>query len=1033
MFVLFLACASTRGVSPACHAFQPEAQALRPTLHYKRRGRISSAFQMPGACNPLAADGRTSRRSAHNMLAKRYASKECDAGKESALIDAPSPLDDIIASKSSVSSEHLSTTDFVSEADRRLAEAATSIESALADAGTTNDADSLANRRRFMGSVLLSAGVALGGTTQINTNSVANAAESFGSSSATISSLQYEASPVNKRYGVSLYDAEKSGFNVKFITYLSRFLLVFDRDCQRWWYQRAGDIPATATIEEVNEKRLKQFASFSASVEVGLLEYRDPKGPKRLLKSMLERYCPNEETLRKMREESGDPLLNPAAEARQQREIKEARRQIALLFGLMDQYQPVEEITTLLAAIDNATVTSVVVTDPGSGYAPGYGSPLVTFPPPEAGEDFPTATGRAVLRPSGRLLRIDLVDRGQGYTSPPKVSISPPNTANVTDASPARARAFIFREGPNKGKIERIQLDDPGRGYADGEEVAIDIEPPPISAEKGSERWSIAATAKSIPELEVGAIEITSGGAGYADEKPITVTVEPPPATARVNMNDPMMAGIINPSEPLPTVIPAERKSFDPDDPNSRRIRVMKEARSGAGGAGGCVGRACYDKPVIAVATVKAERDSYSAFREAEDAASLKVQEQELSSNRAAKAKSPRYFPKVSGTAGGGESGLPSLPGRSSSQLLNLFPAGIGLVYDPTLKRYVVARGEEFRLDDYSQESPRPLDPEFGPRGRSPIERNKDLDADTLLRFVLSGAICCSGAHLILTPIDVAKTKIQTNPERYPGVISALKTVAKEEGFGTFFNGWEPTFLGFFVNGGLGYSTIEYFRRTFIEMAGPNAGALEIPIILGSALISACLGSFTLAPFESVRIRAVAQPDYADNIVGVLKRIVAEEGAGSLFSAVPAFLPKEILFICTKFLIFDLSTDYLYETYPAANEDLKLSLLISLVGGTLGGVGAAIVSNPADATISEMKKSKSDINAIGAFQALLERGGIPLLFRGLGLRMFFYALIVSIQFLVYDYVRFTLNIGSDDLKLYLDVLGGALSESGGPV
>ena len=30
-------------------------------------------------------------------------------------------------------------------------------------------------------------------------------------------------------------------------------------------------------------------------------------------------------------------------------------------------------------------------------------------------------------------------------------------------------------------------------------------------------------------------------------------------------------------------------------------------------------------------------------------------------------------------------------------------------------------------------------------------------------------------------------------------------------------------------------------------------------------------------------------------------------------------------------------------------------------------------------------------------------------------------------------VRFALGIGADDLKLYLDVLGGALTESGGPV
>jgi hypothetical protein len=41
--------------------------------------------------------------------------------------------------------------------------------------------------------------------------------------------------------------------------------------------------------------------------------------------------------------------------------------------------------------------------------------------------------------------------------------------------------------------------------------------------------------------------------------------------------------------------------------------------------------------------------------------------------------------------------------------------------------------------------------------------------------------------------------------------------------------------------------------------------------------------------------------------------------------------------------------------------------------------------------------------------------------------------VASLQLLVYDGVRFALGIGPDDLKLYLDVLGGALSEGGGPV
>jgi len=81
----------------------------------------------------------------------------------------------------------------------------------------------------------------------------------------------------------------------------------------------------------------------------------------------------------------------------------------------------------------------------------------------------------------------------------------------------------------------------------------------------------------------------------------------------------------------------------------------------------------------------------------------------------------------------------------------------------------------------------------------------------------------------------------------------------------------------------------------------------------------------------------------------------------------------------------------MYETFPAAREDLQLSLFVSLIGGTMGGLVAAVVSNPADATISEMKKSKNDMGPIAAAELVIERGGIPGLFRGLPLRLVFYA------------------------------------------
>jgi solute carrier family 25 phosphate transporter 3 len=509
-------------------------------------------------------------------------------------------------------------------------------------------------------------------------------------------------------------------------------------------------------------------------------------------------------------------------------------------------------------------------------------------------------------------------------------------------------------------------------------------------------------------------------------------------------MNDPMMARIISPDKPLPaTTIPSaamRMKMPNPNDPNSVISIVQREANNdGKGGAGGCIGRACYDRPVVAVAYARAEKDSYATFRNEDDALKAQKVDDALIKRSAASAK--RGNPVVSGSSSG--SGPPSLPfwgggPSTSSQLLSLLPAGIGLQYDEDLRRYVLAVDEDVEVSDDSvwlsmRQGAKPLDPEFGPRGRSPIERDMEIGLETYLRFCLSGAVCSSAVHLALTPIDVVKTKLQTNPTKYRGIVYSFKKVLKEGGPSSFFTGWAPTFLGFFVWGGFSYTMTELLRRYLTAAAGPDAASLEVPIILVASGISAMLGSFVICPFEAVRIRSVAQPDFAPRIDGVLTRMLTEEGISSLFSAVPAFMMKEIPFAMAKFTVFDLSTAWMYDAFPAAREDLQLSLLVSLFGGTLGGTSAALVSNPADATISEMKKAKSDMGPIEAFQKVFARNGIPALFAGWQLRMLFYAMLVSLQFLVYDAVRFALGIGSDDLKVYLDVLGGALQQKGGPV
>jgi hypothetical protein len=142
----------------------------------------------------------------------------------------------------------------------------------------------------------------------------------------------------------------------------------------------------------------------------------------------------------------------------------------------------------------------------------------------------------------------------------------------------------------------------------------------------------------------------------------------------------------------------------------------------------------------------------------------------------------------------------------------------------------------------------------------TPIDGNSGCGFSTAC-FVLTDGFRLSFKYSSLDL--VVKTKVQTDPIKYPGVIRSFGTVWKEEGTKGFLQGWAPTFVGFFVWGGVSYAPTELIRRTLPESPGPAAGGYEVPIILGAAAVGAFTGSFILCPFESVRIRSVSQPDYA--------------------------------------------------------------------------------------------------------------------------------------------------------------------------
>ena len=196
-------------------------------------------------------------------------------------------------------------------------------------------------------------------------------------------------------------------YTARFVTYLARFLLVFDPVCSAWWKKNSKPIVNTYGLDDESNKsaysnnnlsRVK-FAEFAESVEVGLADYfvgpygsyasieaakagitaaeqvksrSDPKKEISLLDTI---FAKGRSSLQKQQQTSiiakrnaeqralnqaRQGILNLYSLLKSRYTTIEEKQQLANLFSFIElPLQPVEEIRGLLGEIDNASISRI--------------------------------------------------------------------------------------------------------------------------------------------------------------------------------------------------------------------------------------------------------------------------------------------------------------------------------------------------------------------------------------------------------------------------------------------------------------------------------------------------------------------------------------------------------------------------------------------------------------------------------------------------------------------------------------------------
>lgn len=314
-------------------------------------------------------------------------------------------------------------------------------------------------------------------------------------------------------------------------------------------------------------------------------------------------------------------------------------------------------------------------------------------------------------------------------------------------------------------------------------------------------------------------------------------------------------------------------------------------------------------------------------------------------------------------------------------------------------------------------------------------------------RYFVAGGSCAAISHGITTPIDVVKTRMQSNPEKYKSLLPATATIIREEGASTLVKGLGPTLVGYGIEGALKFGVYEISKplvvmackkiNTKLKRSSGHFGG-PLPFLVASILAGA-VASLILVPMESVRIRMVTDPEFeGDSLLSGLGKLVKEAGlVQTLTVGLGAMLAKQVPYTFGKQVSFDVVARFLYRI-KMSSESISKSIspefakwAVSVLSAMVASVVACLLSQPGDVILTETykggedgedgeenqspKSSGSSSNhrrSLGEVSCTIysRRGSVSGFFTGLQARFVHVGVIITSQLVIYDLIKQSLGL-----------------------
>ncbi|XP_036611338.1 phosphate carrier protein, mitochondrial-like [Trichosurus vulpecula] len=268
----------------------------------------------------------------------------------------------------------------------------------------------------------------------------------------------------------------------------------------------------------------------------------------------------------------------------------------------------------------------------------------------------------------------------------------------------------------------------------------------------------------------------------------------------------------------------------------------------------------------------------------------------------------------------------------------------------------------------------------------------------------LGGVLSCGLTHTVIVPLDLVKCRMQVEPDKYSGLMSAFNMTLREEGVAGLARGWAPTLLGYSMQGLFKFGLYELFKLRYSELLGSEAAyQWRTSVYLAASASAEFFADVALAPMEAVKVRVQTQPGFAGTMREAVPKMLAEESVWAFYKGVGPLWMRQIPYTMMKFACFERTVEALYKHVvpkPRSQCSKVEQLGVTFVAGYIAGIFCALVSHPADSVVSVLNKEKGSSPL-----AVLRRLGPLGMWKGFLPRVIMIGTLTALQWFIYDSVK----------------------------